>query len=67
MVTVVTMVALVACQQPSETLDWESVTRLIAEQFPNVPGLTTAELARTLSDDPSQVVLLDARAPKSLL
>ena len=64
MVTMVMMVALVACQQPSETLGWDSVTRLIAEEFPTVPGLTTAELARALADDPSQVVLLDARAPE---
>lgn len=42
-------------------LDWHSVERLIAEQFPDVPSVTTHELAALLSSAAGGVVLLDAR------
>ena len=42
-------------------LDWRSVERLIAEQFPDVPSVTTHELAALLSSAADGVVLLDAR------
>lgn len=42
-------------------LDWHSVERLIAEQFPDVPSVTTHELAALLSSAADGVVLLDAR------
>ncbi len=45
-----------------DALDWSAVERLIAEDFPAVPGLTTRELAERLAADPAGVVLLDARA-----
>ena len=43
-------------------LDWGAVERMIAAEFPDVPGLTTRELAERLAADPAGVVLLDARA-----
>ena len=45
-----------------DALDWSGVERMIAEEFPEVPGLTTRELAERLAADPAGVVLLDARA-----
>ncbi|MDE2907508.1 MAG: rhodanese-like domain-containing protein [Acidobacteriota bacterium] len=45
-----------------DALDWSAVERMIAEEFPDVPGLTTRELAERLAADPAGVVLLDARA-----
>lgn len=45
-----------------DALDWRAVERMIAEGFPEVPGLTTRELAERLAADPAGVVLLDARA-----
>ena len=42
-------------------LDWHAVERLIAEQFPDVPSVTTHELAALLSSAADGVVLLDAR------
>ena len=44
-----------------DTLDWSTVERMIAQEFPEVPGLTTRELAERLASDAPGVVLLDAR------
>ena len=46
----------------ADPLDWSTVERMIAAEFPDVPGLTTRELAERLASDPAGVVLLDARA-----
>ena len=53
---------LAVCGCAPDTLDWGTVERMIAEDFPAVPGLTTRELAERLAADPAGVVLLDARA-----
>ena len=45
-----------------DALDWGTVERMIAAEFPAVPGLTTRALAARLAADPAGVVLLDARA-----
>jgi rhodanese-related sulfurtransferase len=42
-------------------LDWSAVDALIEQDFPDVPSVTTAELAALLNG-PKYVVLLDARA-----
>ena len=53
---------LAVCGCAPDTLDWDTVEGMIAEEFPAVPGLTTRELAERLAADPAGVVLLDARA-----
>ena len=50
------------CGCAPDPLDWRTVERMIAEDFPDVPGLTTRELAERLAAEPAGVVLLDARA-----
>ena len=51
---------LLACA-PDAPLDWPAVDALIEQDFPDVPSVTTAELA-TLLDGPENVILLDVRA-----
>ena len=51
-----------ACQQDRQPLDWGAVEAIIAGEFPDVPGVSTAELAAELAADPTGVVILDARA-----
>ena len=51
-----------ACNQDRQPLDWSAVEALIESEYPDVPGITTAELAAALAGDPAGVVLLDARA-----
>ena len=53
-----------ACGHAAQPLDWSAVRALIAEQFPDVPSVTTAELAASLAADPAGVVILDARAAR---
>ena len=52
---------LVACGEATRPLDWTLVDELISEHFPDVPSLTTTELAALLSAGSREVVLLDAR------
>ena len=40
---------------------WRTTLRLIREDFPGVPHMTTARLAELLEQDPASVLLLDAR------
>lgn len=51
-----------ACIRDRQPLDWSAVEALIAGEFPDVPGIGTAELAAALAADPAGVVILDARA-----
>ena len=51
-----------ACHQDPQPLDWSAVEAMIAGEFPDVPGVSTAELAAQLAADPTGVVILDARA-----
>ncbi len=62
-VFLVLALGVMACGATAQPADWESVGQLIADRFPDVPHITTAELASTLADPDRQVVLLDARAP----
>ena len=50
-----------ACNHASGPLDWTAVEAIIADEFPDVPRVSTAELAAALGSDPASVVLLDAR------
>ena len=52
------------CERAARGLDWSTVDAVIAEEFPDVPSLTTADLASSLAAGPTGVVLLDARAPE---
>ena len=52
-----------ACGAIAPPLDWETVDQQIADSFPDVPNITTTDLASTLSDPDRPVLLLDARAP----
>lgn len=56
------VVAGTACGQDSQPLDWSAVDAMIAGEFPDVPGVSTAELAAELAANPTGVVILDARA-----
>ena len=49
------------CAAPSQPLEWATVDLLIAEEFPDVPAITTTELAAALHVPSQQVVLLDVR------
>lgn len=40
---------------------WEAALRLVREDFPGVPQMTTARLAELLEQEPPSVLLLDAR------
>lgn len=51
-----------ACDQDPQPLDWSAAEALIEGEFPDVPGITTTELAAELAADPAGVVILDARA-----
>lgn len=42
-------------------LNWDSVNESIEDEFPNLPSLTTVELAELLSSRTKHVILLDAR------
>ena len=57
------LAVLAAACNASQPLDWEAVEAIIAEQFPDVPTVTTTELSASLASDPEGVVILDARAP----
>lgn len=50
-----------ACGPASRALDWDAVDAMIAADYPDVPSLTTGELAAALASDAAGVVLLDAR------
>lgn len=50
------------CGRVADPLDWRTVDSIIANEFPDVPGTSTAELAAALAADPGGIVLLDARA-----
>ena len=41
---------------------WEAALRLVREDFPGVPQMTTARLAELLEQEPPSVLLLDARS-----
>ena len=49
--------------QSTEHRDWDEVHQLIEDTFPDVPNVTTAELAEALAAE-RPVVLLDAREPE---
>ena len=51
------------CARADPPLDWPLVDALITEHFPDVPSVTTPELASLLSGG-TDVILLDARAPE---
>ena len=51
-----------ACNQDSRPLDWNAVEAIIADEYPDVPRMSTAELAAALAADPARVLVLDARA-----
>lgn len=53
-----------ACNREPRPLDWSAVEAMIADDYPDVPGIGTAELAAALEADPAGVVILDARAPE---
>lgn len=55
------LAASAACAPPSLTPSWTDVDRLIADNHPDVPQMTTARLAETLDAGGRPVVLLDAR------
>ena len=57
----VTLIAAAGCASEAEPLSWKSVETLIAEEFPDVRSVTTAELARALRTGEPPVVLLDVR------
>ena len=50
-----------ACNHASQPLDWNVVDAMIAEEFPEVPSVTTDDLGLSLATDTAEVVLLDAR------
>ena len=50
------------CDHARRALDWNAVDAIIAEEFPDVPSLTTEDLASSLATGATGVVLLDARA-----
>lgn len=60
---VVLAVLAAACVHDPQPLDWSAVEAIIANDYPDVPGMSTAELAAALAADPASVVILDARAP----
>ena len=41
---------------------WQATLRLVRDDFPGVPHMTTAQLAERLEEDPTSVLLLDARS-----
>ena len=51
-----------ACSGDPRPLDWSAVEAIIADEYPDVPRMSTAELAAALAADPAGVVILDARA-----
>ena len=51
-----------ACTRDSQPLDWNAVETMIAAEFPDAPGIGTAELAAALAAGAADVVVLDARA-----
>lgn len=52
---------LTSCNSLPDKLDWAAVDYLITSDFPDVPHLTTIELAELLSNAPETIILLDAR------
>lgn len=52
---------LTSCTAIPKNLDWTAVDNLIASDFPDVPHITTLQLADLLSNSPESVILLDAR------
>ena len=50
-----------SCERAARELDWNTAEAIITEEFPDVPSLTTGELAASLDTDWAGVVLLDAR------
>ena len=50
-----------ACATPASEHTWEAVEARIAAAFPDVPQITTADLADLLVDPARDVVLIDAR------
>ena len=51
------------CAQDTGPFDWQYVREVIVQKFPEVPSLTTSDLAALLSADNRPVILLDAREP----
>jgi rhodanese-related sulfurtransferase len=49
------------CAQPGGKLTWEAVFARIARDWPGVPQMTTAELARRLGEIDKRPVLIDTR------
>ena len=60
LVGVLVSIVWVSCGDGARQLDWNEVDRLIQEDYPGVPSVTTAELADALADG-RDVVLLDVR------
>lgn len=56
-------VGVAACGAIAPPLDWDTIDQQIADSFPDVPNITTTDLASALSGADRPVVLLDARAP----
>jgi rhodanese-related sulfurtransferase len=50
------------CAQPGGKLTWEAVFARIARDWPGVPQMTTAELARRLGAKDERPILIDTRA-----
>jgi len=57
---VLTVAASISCDNGAKALAWDDVDRLIQEDFPGVPSVTTAELVDALADG-RDIVLLDVR------
>lgn len=49
------------CAPPGGKLTWEAVSAWIARDWPGVPQMTTAELARRLGENGGRPVLIDTR------
>ena len=60
-VVLILTVGLGACVSDA-AIDWPEVEALIERDFPDIPSVTTTQLAALL-DGPVNVILLDARAP----
>ena len=59
-VSLLVSIASVGCTGGPRQLDWDEVDRLIQDDYPGVPSVTTTELANALAEG-RDVVLLDAR------
>ena len=57
------LLLLAGCAQTTQPFDWHYVREIIGQEFPEVPSLTTSDLAALLSADNRPVILLDVREP----